>query len=585
MNLHPIHPTLYYSLFFSLSHLVVWGILFYHGYKHRYPLIQWLLIIATGFIFFTVGTHVMAVDVKDFFIHGTWPISKGKSLISGLLLAVPCLLFIRRLLKFNYDVFRPYAFAVPLGIAIQRFGCFFGGCCYGKITDVPWGVSYSHGYSAHFAQWERGIISASDFACHTVHPVQIYESILCMAAFILIMIISKKSWFRGPLIYVSLLFYAIIRFITEFFRAPEAHTIGINSYWSLNTVQWILIFSALISLYILLHNNKIKPQPMFRSGERAGLLEYTWYLALFALILITPGFYSSLERLLLGLLFIPLTALVFWEFFKSITIPKLRMASASLCVVGIFLMSQNSPISIEDTENKSNKYHEISIGGYTGSNSFTHYTEDCEGNKFKDYKFKENYYLMGLGYKYVNEIDDDKKFTIGIGASYGKLKEQVVDLNYTYTQDIYMFSPYVKYDLRIIGFGGGLLAGDISLFGPYDSNKPFTVFRRYSVLPQAHLRIGNLQKVWGEYNYGYRFPGIAPANEYEILLGFRGQKGNLVRIGTAAYSGLVIYPEFFINDKFVIEPYLGLLGPMFSDSYTDNTGIQGGVNLHYRIQK
>jgi len=583
MHIDLQHPTLYYGLFFSLAHLTTWSILFFYGYKHKYPQLQWLLIIVTGFICFTIGTHMLAINIREVLILGNWSAGKGKSLISGLLLAVPCLLLIKNLLKFNYDVFKPYAFAIPIGIAIQRLGCFVGGCCYGNLTDLPWGISYSHGFSAHFMQWEKGIISTSEGISLAVHPVQLYEAILCMLAFILVIIINKKSWFRGPLIYVSLLFYSIIRFITEFFRAGEAHALGINEFWGLNIVQWILLFAMLISIYILIHKNKRSYNHTFIIFKRRGLLDYVWYMLLFSLILITPEFYSPLERLLLGIVFIPLSILIFWEFFKSITIPQLRVASVSLCVTGIFLMSQISPGVEADTLTKGNKYHEISIGGYTGSNSFTHYTEDCEGNKTEDLGFKENYYTMGIGYKYVNELNAEKKFTIGIGASYGKLKEHVDDLDYDYTQEMFMVAPFVQYDLKAIGIGVGLIAGDISLFRPYDYERPFTVFRRYSVLPQAHLRIGNFQKVWGEFNYGYRFPGIAPTNEYELLLGIRGQQGHLVRLGTSTYNAVVIRPEFYINDRFAIEPYVGLMGPLFSEQYTKRIGYQGGVNLHYRI--
>ena len=127
------------------------------------------------------------------------------------------------------------------------------------------------------------------------------------------------------------------------------------------------------------------------------------------------------------------------------------------------------------------------------------------------------------------------------------------------------------------------MAGDISLFR--SSAEYYTAFKRYSVLPQVHLRIGNLQKAWGEINYGFRFPGIAPANEFELLMGIRGGKGNLLRIGTSSYHAIVVRPEFYINNKIGIEPYVGLFGSLFSSSYTDQGGLQGGLNLHYRIHK
>lgn len=32
--------------------------------------------------------------------------------------------------------------AVALGYAVARIGCFFNGCCYGRPTDLPWGVVF-----------------------------------------------------------------------------------------------------------------------------------------------------------------------------------------------------------------------------------------------------------------------------------------------------------------------------------------------------------------------------------------------------------------------------------------------------------
>jgi len=35
-----------------------------------------------------------------------------------------------------------YALVVPLGHGFGRQGCFSAGCCYGRPTDVPWGVVF-----------------------------------------------------------------------------------------------------------------------------------------------------------------------------------------------------------------------------------------------------------------------------------------------------------------------------------------------------------------------------------------------------------------------------------------------------------
>jgi prolipoprotein diacylglyceryltransferase len=588
MNIDFQNPSIIYTLFLSLAHTISWAILFWYGHRHKYPKIQWLLIIVTGYTCFTIGSHVLAVNVeslKFLFSGGAWPISGGKSLIGGLLLAIPAMLLLKHLLKFNYTIFEPYAFTIPLGIAIQRIGCFAAGCCYGTTTNLPWGISYNYGHQIHFTQWEQGLLSNNQLQSIAIHPVQLYETLLCFSVLALIIYIYKKEWLQNQLIVFFLLSYTVIRFIIEIFRAESAHTLGLNSYFGLNSVQWIMIISGICFGFILTQGNKnriIKNKVQFLESN-ISIVHILWYVLLFVLVLVTPNFYSSLELLLLGILLIPLSALVFWHLFSLITVPNLRIATVSMCVLAMFLMSQNSPVT--NDEQGLEKYHEISIGGYLGSNKMTYYTESCDGTKTLQNQYNEQYYLMGAGYKFVKELNEDEKLSFGLGAAYGSLEEDIEAIDINWQQDMYAISPFIQYDLKKWGFGLGLSVGDISLFRPPEYTAPLTIFRRYSVLPQAHLRFGNMNKVWGEFNLGYRFPGFAPATEFEVLLGIRGPKGNLVRFGTSAYHALVIRPEFYINKKFGIEPYVGLGGPLFSGSFTERKGVEGGLNLHYRIYK
>jgi phosphatidylglycerol:prolipoprotein diacylglycerol transferase len=53
-------------------------------------------------------------------------------------------------------------FALSYGIG--RLGCFAAGCCYGKPTDLPWGVRFPEGGEAPF-----GV---------AIHPTQIYATLL-----------------------------------------------------------------------------------------------------------------------------------------------------------------------------------------------------------------------------------------------------------------------------------------------------------------------------------------------------------------------------------------------------------------------
>ena len=52
--------------------------------------------------------------------------------------------------------------------------------------------------------------------------------------------------------YLSGLTYYAVRFITEFFRDPNAHALPVPSGWGLNTIQWLMLVLIFISAIIIL---------------------------------------------------------------------------------------------------------------------------------------------------------------------------------------------------------------------------------------------------------------------------------------------------------------------------------------------
>ncbi|MBI4445144.1 MAG: prolipoprotein diacylglyceryl transferase [Acidobacteria bacterium] len=99
--------------------------------------------------------------------------------------------------------------AIALGQSIGRLGCFSAGCCYGRPADLPWSLVFSSQYAHDSVGVPLGI---------PLHPTQLYESVLALMIFVLLLFLYPRKQFPGQIFITYLICYSIIRFILEFFR-------------------------------------------------------------------------------------------------------------------------------------------------------------------------------------------------------------------------------------------------------------------------------------------------------------------------------------------------------------------------------
>ncbi len=140
---------------------------------------------------------------------------------------------------------------IALGQAIGRIGCLSAGCCYGKPTTMPWGITFTNPYSAENVGVPLNI---------PLHPTQIYESVGSFLLFIYLMWRLGRKHFTGQVILEYLASYAALRFLIEFFRGDEDR--GFILHGLLSTSQFIgiltILGSAAVYIY-LLRRNREKP--------------------------------------------------------------------------------------------------------------------------------------------------------------------------------------------------------------------------------------------------------------------------------------------------------------------------------------
>jgi len=100
------------------------------------------------------------------------------------------------------DIIAP---SLALGQTLGRLGCFFAGCCYGKVCELPWAVTFTHPDTlAPIGQ--------------PVHPTQLYSAATNLTIFILLYAFRRKKKFDGQLFWTYVFLYGITRSIIEMFR-------------------------------------------------------------------------------------------------------------------------------------------------------------------------------------------------------------------------------------------------------------------------------------------------------------------------------------------------------------------------------
>ena len=198
----------------------------------------------------------------------------GLELLGGVVLAVAIILFY---LIYHKLPIRRYldilAVGLMLALVFGRLGCFLNGCCYGKPTELPWGVRFPYysfaylsqtepdlerdraepqlelpeeyfGYEGEDGQWyaglkpydaldekQKGEVTQGKYRCLPVHPTQLYASAMAAICFVILYLFwkrvqkaedlgeSKKLFAkRGCVFSLMFILYGVSRFSIELLR-------------------------------------------------------------------------------------------------------------------------------------------------------------------------------------------------------------------------------------------------------------------------------------------------------------------------------------------------------------------------------
>ena len=198
-----------------------------------------LLLLITDFKSFTADPRELLTLARS-----------GGVFYGGLIVAViVALWYIRRVglpLWTTCDVFAP---GIALGHVVGRFGCLFAGCCFGKPTTRPWGITFTDPFAAANVGTPLGV---------PLHPTQLYEAGAELLILVILLVTERKGRpFAGRTFWLYMLLYAISRFIIEFYRGDDRGAVGMFS-----TSQFISIVLAPLAIVMLVYLSRVvTPEP------------------------------------------------------------------------------------------------------------------------------------------------------------------------------------------------------------------------------------------------------------------------------------------------------------------------------------
>ncbi len=159
-----------------------------------------------------------------FLLQSGWgglSLANGYSAFGGFISVPLCVALFARWKKIAVLKLADYVFLCALfWHAFGRLGCFLAGCCYGRPTELPWGVVFRD---------PRSLIPPELLGVH-LHPVQLYEAVgdlLIASVLWRVLRATEEGKYRPGLVAAGhFAAYGVLRFSLEFLRGDTMPLLG-----------------------------------------------------------------------------------------------------------------------------------------------------------------------------------------------------------------------------------------------------------------------------------------------------------------------------------------------------------------------
>ena len=167
---------------------------------------------------------------------------KGFSITGGIfILSIVILFVIRDAKKLTFAILWPF----PLFAALTRINCFLEGCCFGKLYNGIFAVSYppaSFASKHHFAKYG---LPSRYVASLPVYPTPIYIVFSMFLLFCAVLIMKKLNVKKNIIAGTVLAGYGSINFFIEFFREEPL----VFKFVTMGQILELILF--LLGLYLI----------------------------------------------------------------------------------------------------------------------------------------------------------------------------------------------------------------------------------------------------------------------------------------------------------------------------------------------
>ena len=209
------------SLFNALGY-AVGGFLYWHEAKRRKLATDGMMrIVLIGAIVGVILARLVErIAEGGHFITVLDPSSGGRTILGGVIGGWLAVEITKRKMGIRTSTGPLWAVALPAGEFFGRIGCWFNGCCFGKVCSLPWAV--------HQHEQMR-------------HPTQFYLAASAAAIFGIVWWVRD----RVRVFPLYLVLWSCSRFIIEFFREP------VSTAKTVNTAQIACLGLFAVGIYLL----------------------------------------------------------------------------------------------------------------------------------------------------------------------------------------------------------------------------------------------------------------------------------------------------------------------------------------------